>query len=174
MKDLPFVTPQKGDAFKLWQQKQQQQQQEQGQEQHRKKKRKQQKEEQCALLDLLSDDLLGKVMQHVVDCSQNYSRSLLAITRLCTAYRRAHIFEKTFQYGHLILGCCPSLLPPPAWFRQRRHRISSITGPILPQGPLADVLATWGPSRHSLTLTVSDRGSMLRASLAHSHRVTVC
>jgi hypothetical protein len=170
MKALPFVTPQKGDALRLWQQLLQQQQQ---QQQHKKKKQKLQKDEQPALLDLLSDDLLGKVMQHVADCSQNYSHSLFAITRLCSAYRRAHIFERTFQYGHLILGCRPSLIPPPAWFQQRRHRISSITALVLPHGPLADVLASWGSSRHTLTLTVDDKGFMIRLLLSHSHHVTI-
>jgi hypothetical protein len=69
----------------------------------------------------------------------------------------------------LILGCRPSLIPPPSWFQQRRHRILSVTAPVLPHGPLADVLATWGPSRHTLNLTVSDSGFSIRARFAHSH-----
>jgi len=87
----------------LREQQQQQQQQQQSVEQQL----------QPSLFDQLSDDLSGKVMQHVAESSRNYSHSLLAVTRLCTAYRRALIVERTFQYGQLILGCRPSRIPSP-------------------------------------------------------------
>jgi hypothetical protein len=73
-------------------------------------------------------------------------------------YRRANTFEKTFQYGHLVLGCRSALLPPPSWFLQRRARICSVTAPLLPPGPLADVLASWGPQRYTFKLKVLDSG----------------
>jgi hypothetical protein len=165
MKALPFITPQKGDAWKLWQQQQQQQQ-------RRRRRRGQQQQHQPSLFDLLNDDLFGKVFQHLADTSSshNYSHSLLTTTRLCSAYRRAHLLEKTFNYGHVVLGCNPALVPPPAWFCKRRHRISSVTAPQLPPGPLADVLAGWGAARHTFTLKVIQHGACAPTSVTrHSH-----
>jgi hypothetical protein len=150
LKALPFITPQRGDTWRFWQQQQQQQQQ---------------KQKQPCLFDQLNDDILGKVFGHLADCSQDYSHALLSVTRLCSVYRRANIFEKTFQYGHLVLGCRSALLPPPSWFQQRRTRILSVTAPLLPPGPLADVLACWGPQRYTFKLKVLESG-FTRAYLA--------
>jgi hypothetical protein len=149
LKALTFITPLRGDTWRLWQQQQQQQQQQ---------KLQQQQQQQPCLLDRLNDDLLGKVFAHLADSSQDYSRSLLSVTRLCSVYRRANVFEKTFQYGHLVLGCSSAFFPPPSWFQERRARISSVTAPLLPPGPLANVLATWVPQRYTFNLKILDSG----------------
>jgi hypothetical protein len=144
LKALPFITPRRGDTWRFWQQQQ--------------RRRRRRKQQQPCLLDQLNDDLFGKVFEHLADCSQDYSCSLLSVTRLCSVYRRANIFEKTFKYGNLVLGCRPAILPPPAWFKQRRTRVSSVTAPLLPPGTLADVLASWGPQRYTFKLKVLESG----------------
>jgi hypothetical protein len=79
------------------------------------------------LLDSLDDVAFSTVLSFVVDCTQNYSKSLISMGRFMIAYRRAYLLEKHLQYGDLILSCEPALVPPPCWLQQRRSRIKSIT-----------------------------------------------
>jgi hypothetical protein len=69
---------------------------------------------------------LGKVFAHLADSSQDYSRSLLSVTRLCSVYRRANVFEKTFQYTRLQLGILSSALMVPGTSRPHIKRHSPL------------------------------------------------
>ena len=103
-----------------------------------------------SLLDRLDDHVFSKVLGFVSDCSQDYSTALISVARLALAYRRAYVMEKTHQYGDLVLGCNPVLVPPPTWFHQRRSRIKSITSAVLPSA-LEDALE--GIVRHILNVS---------------------
>jgi hypothetical protein len=102
------------------------------------------------LLDYLDDYIFCKVLSFVTDCSQNYSMSLISMARMVLAYRRAHVMEKTHQYGDLVLSCNPALVPPPTWFHHRRSRIKSVTSAMLP-GALEEALH--GIVRHNLSVS---------------------
>jgi hypothetical protein len=102
------------------------------------------------LLDRLDDHVFSKVLSFVSNSSQDYSTALISMARVSLAYHRAYVMEKTHQYGDLVLGCNPALLPPPTWFHQRRSRIKSITSAALPRA-LEDALD--GIVRHNLTVS---------------------
>jgi hypothetical protein len=101
-------------------------------------------------LDILDDNTFSKILSAVIECSNNYSKSLISISRMTLAYRRAYVMEKNIQYGDLVLSCDPALVPPPSWFHQRRSRIKSITSATLP-GELEDALHE--VARHTLSVS---------------------
>lgn len=127
------------------------------------------------LFESLDDVAFSKVLAFVADRSENYSKSLISMGRFMMAYRRAHVMEKTIQYGDLILSCNPVLVPPPVWLHQRRSRIKSVTSAKLTSDldyALQDVI------RHSLKVTFcfsgreSGESSKIRtfsASIVSSH-----
>ena len=96
-----------------------------------------------SLLDLLDDFCLSIVLNFVN--AFEGGQSLCSMARFCLAYRRAFMLEREFHYGHILLGCQLSYIPPLRWFQQRKLRISSITSAVLPQQAQAALHSIWHP-----------------------------